>query len=108
MSDPQFTPRFIVVATLADVPEGTSRAFEVGARSILLCNDGGAVFALDNLCPHAGMPLDGGRVRAGFVACPFHGSRFDLESGCPLTPPASEAVGTFAVRVADGSIAVAV
>ena len=104
MSEPQFT----VVAALADVPEGTSRAFAVGARSILLCNDGGAVFALENLCSHAGMPLDGGRVRAGFVACPFHGSHFDLETGCPLNPPASEAVATFAVRIDGGHIAVAV
>ena len=104
MSGAQFT----IVAALSEVPEGTSRAFTVGARSILLCNDGGEVFALENLCPHAGMPLDGGRVRAGFVACPFHGSRFDLETGCPLNPPATEPVRTFAVRVADGSIAVAV
>lgn len=104
MSDPQFQ----IVAALSEVPEGHSRAFVVGARSILLCNDGGAVFALENLCPHAGMALDGGRVRAGFVACPFHGSRFDLETGCPLNPPASEAVATFPVRIEDGSIAVAV
>lgn len=104
VSEPQFT----VVAALSDVPEGTSRAFAVGARSILLCNDGGDIFALEDLCPHAGMPLDGGRVRAGFVACPFHGSRFDLETGCPLNPPASEPVRTFAVRVAEGIIAVAV
>lgn len=104
MSGAQFT----IVAALSEVPEGTSRAFTVGARSILLCNDGGEVFALENLCSHAGQPLAGGRVRAGFVACPFHGSRFDLDTGCPLNPPASEPVKTFAVRVADGSIAVAV
>ena len=101
-------PHFHIVAALADLPEGTSRAVEVGSRSILLCNDGGAVFALENICSHTGQPLEGGRVRAGFVACPFHGSRFELETGCPLTPPASERIATFAVRIEDGSIAVAV
>lgn len=104
MSEPQFS----VVAALADIPAGESRAFTVGAHSIVLCNDGGAIFALENLCSHAGMPLAGGRVRAGFVACPFHGSRFDLETGCALNPPASAAVRTFAVRIEGLSIAVAV
>ena len=104
MSEAQFS----VVAAVSDVPEGHSRAVAVGARSILLCNDGGEIFALENLCPHAGMPLEGGRVRAGFIACPFHGSRFDLESGCALNPPASEPVATFPVRIEGGSIAVAV
>src|SRR5262249_4523115 len=50
-------------------------------RPILVIYDRGRVFALDNWCPHMNFPLEGGSVEDGILTCPWHGARFDLESG---------------------------
>ena len=42
-------------------------------RPILIIEDQGQLFALDNRCPHMGFPLDRGH---------WHHARFDLASGC--------------------------
>ena len=100
--------KFIAVAKLGDVPPDRSRVVEAGGRSILLVHSGDRIFAVENVCSHAEQPLECGRVRAGWVACPFHGSRFDLETGEALNPPATKPIATFAVRVVGDSIEVAV
>lgn len=41
---------------------------------------------MENRCPHAGAPLDGGRLKREELTCLWHGWRFDLESGACLTP----------------------
>jgi len=40
--------------------------------------------------------------------CPRHGSRFDLETGIPMTFPAFEAVPVYPVSLRDGMIVVEV
>src|SRR5262245_20616723 len=50
-------------------------------RPILVIYDRGRVFALDNLCPHWNLSLASGSVKDGILTCPWHGARFDLESG---------------------------
>ena len=93
---------------LADLPLDTQVAITVAGTAVLLVNDGGTVRALENRCSHMDSPLDCGRVRLGWIACPAHGARFDLETGEALTGPASEPVRVFAVRVVDGMIEVEV
>jgi nitrite reductase/ring-hydroxylating ferredoxin subunit len=51
-------------------------------RPILVVNEGGRVFALDNRCPHMGFPLDRGSVDDGILTCHWHHARFELASGC--------------------------
>jgi 3-phenylpropionate/trans-cinnamate dioxygenase ferredoxin component len=101
-------PSFLAVASLADLPPGGKKAVDVAGRSILLCRDEDRVFALENRCSHADQPLDCGRMRWGWIACPTHGAKFDLETGAPLSPPATEPIAVFPVRVEDGAILVAV
>ncbi|GAC1413226.1 MAG: Rieske 2Fe-2S domain-containing protein [Novosphingobium sp.] len=103
MSEPVFTP----AAPLADVPSGTVREISLGGRSILLCYDADGLYAVENKCSHADMPLACGRMRNGWIMCPTHGARFDLATGQPLGPPAPWPIATFAVRVVDGMIEVA-
>lgn len=49
---------------------------------IALFNIDGALFAIDDSCPHNGASLAGGRLEGTTVACRAHGLRFDLGSGC--------------------------
>ena len=51
-------------------------------RPILIIEDQGRIFALDNRCPHMGFPLDRGSIEDGILTCHWHHARFDLASGC--------------------------
>ena len=47
----------------------------------------GGVFALQDACPHRGMPLSCGWFDGGQVECSYHGWKFDAQSGhCQLIP----------------------
>jgi 3-phenylpropionate/trans-cinnamate dioxygenase ferredoxin component len=74
----------------------------------LLCLDEGQVYAVENRCSHLEEPLACGRVKWGWIACPAHGTRFDLATGEPMNPPATEPIRTFPVRVVGEMIEVAV
>lgn len=99
---------FVAVAAVADVPPETVKVVTVAGRSILLCHSDGRIFAIENLCSHAQQPLECGRMRRGWIACPTHGARFDLETGEALGPPATLSIATFPVRIAGDSIEIAV
>jgi 3-phenylpropionate/trans-cinnamate dioxygenase ferredoxin subunit len=99
---------FVAVAKLEDVPAGTKKLVEAGRYEIVLCNTLDRIFAVENLCSHAHEKLDCGKMKNGWISCPVHGARFDLETGEPMNPPATMPIQTYEVRVADGTIEVAV
>ena len=99
---------FVAVAMLDEVSPDTVKEVQVGNLSILLCNSEDRIFAVINRCSHAEEPLACGRVRYGWIACPMHGARFDLETGEAMNPPAKDPIKTFPVRVVEGVIEIAV
>lgn len=98
---------FTAVTPVAEVPQGSVKRVELGSLSILLIHTGDGIFAVENRCSHAEQPLECGRVKNGWISCPTHGARFDLETGEPLGGPAELPIATFAVRIAGGMIEVA-
>lgn len=99
---------FVAGAALDEVPPGKKLLVTVNGVELLLCNDAGSIHAVASLCSHAEQSLECGLMRHGWLACPIHGARFDLETGEPLNPPASEPIAVYPVRVVDGMIEVAV
>jgi nitrite reductase/ring-hydroxylating ferredoxin subunit len=71
---------------LAQVPESGSAIVEIEGRRVLVCRDGEQVRAMDELCPHQDLSLEGARVRRGSLFCPHHGARFSLGDGRSLSP----------------------
>jgi 3-phenylpropionate/trans-cinnamate dioxygenase ferredoxin subunit len=63
----------------------------------------GEVFAIEDVCSHAEVPLSEGDVEefhgAPTIECWLHGSCFDLTSGRPTNLPATEPVPVYPVRV---------
>jgi 3-phenylpropionate/trans-cinnamate dioxygenase ferredoxin subunit len=104
MAERIFTP----VAAVADVAPDTNRAVTVGKRSILIVHHAGRLFAVENRCSHAEQPLECGRVRYGWIACPAHGAKFDLATGEALSQPATDPIATFEVRIVGDTIEIAV
>lgn len=56
-------------------------------RPLLLGRDReGAVFALEDICPHRGIPLHHGRFDGREVECCYHGWRFGTDGRCTAIP----------------------
>jgi nitrite reductase/ring-hydroxylating ferredoxin subunit len=69
------------VADLASLEDGKSHCVKAGGLSLLLIKRNGAVRALENKCPHIGLPLARGKIEGDEIVCPFHGSRFNVDTG---------------------------
>lgn len=97
---------FVKVAAAAAIPNGSTRQVTVGAQAIALFNVDGTVYALDDICPHAGCSLSDGELAGTTVTCVCHGSQFDVTSGALLRGPAPRAAKSFPARVNGGDIEV--
>jgi 3-phenylpropionate/trans-cinnamate dioxygenase ferredoxin subunit len=95
---------YVRVATLAEIPEGELRAFELPTGRVAVAHVEHRVFALNDECTHDGCSLSEGELTDAedAVACPCHGSVFDLETGEPVEGPAIDPVAVHPVRVDDG------
>ena len=92
-----------------EVPDGTMKmAWLDGVEQILVINIGGALHAVQGICSHEYFELDKGFLTAGTLTCALHLSRFDLESGEPLDPPAELPLAVYSVVVEGGRILIEV
>ncbi|MEE3326788.1 MAG: non-heme iron oxygenase ferredoxin subunit [Myxococcota bacterium] len=82
---------------VSDLEPGQTRAVEHDGLSILVCNVDGTLYAVENLCSHAQVPLAEGELRGCEIECIFHGATFDVRTGEPLAPPAIRPIRTFKV-----------
>jgi len=92
------------VTRITAVPEGEARGFTVGGREIVLCNVEGEIYALQGMCSHEALPLDGGEVEDGVLTCDWHGASFDVCTGRVLGLPATSPLRTYDTRVDDGRV----
>ena len=96
------------VLAVEDLPEARLTHAELGDGGVLLFRTGGEVFAVGARCTHAGMPLARGQVKVSgsdaVVTCPAHGSRFRLNDGQVVRPPAQRPLPSYDVRQVEGCI----
>jgi len=85
--------------SLAEVAPGTAHAVNLDGVGVALVRDGDDLFAISDECSHAAIPLSEGDVDGCEIECWLHGSRFDLRTGKPSGPPATEPVPTYSVKV---------
>ncbi len=101
-----FTP----VLPLAELEENRPRRVELrdaNARQeigIVLVRRGGRVHAMGARCSHLGGPLDQGWVLGDTLVCPWHGSRYDLETGWPESGPSTCPQPRYETRLRDGIV----
>jgi 3-phenylpropionate/trans-cinnamate dioxygenase ferredoxin subunit len=89
----------VAVAHKSEIAEGTTKRVMVDGQSVLLCNVGGEIYAIEDVCTHDGGALDQGELMGERIMCPRHGAFFDVRTGDALTLPAIEPVQTFTVRM---------
>ena len=90
----------------ADLPDDTPIGVEAEGRQIMLYRHHGRLYAIDNICSHAGGLLSRGPVADLTVTCPLHGSRFSLATGCVSRGPASQPQPVLPTRIRNGWIEV--
>jgi 3-phenylpropionate/trans-cinnamate dioxygenase ferredoxin subunit len=92
-----------------EVPEGTmTMTYVDGTDQVLVVNTNGEFHALQGVCSHEYFELDKGFLTAGTLTCALHLSRFDLENGEPLDPPADEPLAVYHVIVEGGRVLIEV
>lgn len=97
------------VATLGELEKDGKLGVKVAGREVALFLVDGRVFAFDDACPHADVPLsDMGAVVAGRLICLAHGADFDLETGETCSPLADHPLGRFETRLVGDAVEVRV
>jgi len=89
----------IRACALSELDDKKPLSVEVGGVTVVLVRDGDEVHALRDECSHASLSLSEGEVTRKGIECWLHGSCFDLRTGQPSSPPATEPVDVYAVRV---------
>lgn len=98
-------PTFVRVCAVADVPRGTVIAAEVEGTPLAVVHaEDGDFYAAYDECSHAQIPLSEGELDGCTLECWLHGSRFDLRTGKPSGPPATESVPVYPTEVSDGDV----
>jgi nitrite reductase/ring-hydroxylating ferredoxin subunit len=83
---------------LSDVGEGVPARVMAGAHPLLVVRHGEAVYAMDEICAHAGAPLSEGKIVDGQIQCPRHGSRYALRTGYKKRGPTTFDQPSYEVR----------
>jgi len=89
---------------LEDVPQPGSVRVEFDDIDVAIVRSDGQLYAIEDVCSHAEVALSEGDVEGTTIECWMHGSCFDLRSGAPTGPPATEPVDVFDSQVIDGVV----
>ena len=100
--------RRIDLCAADEVPPGTMKLCEVEDELVLVTNLDGRFHAPQGVCSHEYFELDKGFLSAGSITCALHLSRFDLETGDALDPPAEMPLVVYPVTVEGGRVLIEV
>lgn len=102
------TGRFEAVARMSELPAGSLRTVTTSrGERICLVNDNGSIHAIAAACSHQEFALAEGTILPGArLECAWHGAQFDLRTGVPVRPPATEPIAVYEVALEDGMVCV--
>ncbi len=81
------------------------RSLRIGEVDILVVRtESGDVFAVSDLCSHAGVKLSAGSFDGKRLECVAHKAQFDPCSGAVLKGPAKKPLCRYPLKVSDGKV----
>lgn len=98
--------RFVVVADLDDLSDGSFTRVTVDGHPLVLAREGDSVYAFQGTCPHEKADLAQGRIECGRLICPRHLASFDLADGQVSRGWKLDALRLYPVRIEHRGIAV--
>jgi 3-phenylpropionate/trans-cinnamate dioxygenase ferredoxin component len=94
---------FLRACALADIKDDAALGVTVDGQDVALARHGDEVLAIEDMCSHASVALSEGDYEISdgdcTVECWLHGSRFDLRTGKPTGPPATDPVPVYPVQI---------
>ena len=96
--------RRLDLCAVDEVPLRTMKLCEVEEELVLVVNLDGRFHATQGVCSHQYFELDKGFLTGDSITCALHLSRFDLESGEALDPPAELPLAVYPVLVEGGRV----
>lgn len=87
-----------------DVQENELKQFSLKGYEILVINQNKKFYCLEARCTHAGAPLAEGELKNGVLQCPWHGSRFNIETGEVVRGPAKKQLRVYNSIVKDNNL----
>jgi 3-phenylpropionate/trans-cinnamate dioxygenase ferredoxin subunit len=99
-------PEKVCRCSIEQVPAGTGTTFKVGGKDIAVFNIDGAVYAMDDVCIHAGASLGAGKLEGKILTCRAHGFKYDVTTGQVTT--GGLGVTSYPAKVVEGRILIAV
>ncbi len=101
------------VARFDELNDGEKQKITLNGKVLLLTKIDGACYAIDNRCPHMGGSLYDGTLDGASIACPRHGTSFDVRTGKVVSNGKLafiklnvHDVNTYPVKIEDGDILV--
>ncbi|MGQ0662954.1 MAG: non-heme iron oxygenase ferredoxin subunit [Pseudomonadota bacterium] len=95
------------VGRVGELGAGEARQVRVGGFVLALYNVDGTLYATDDTCTHAQASLSEGYIEEGVIECPLHQGRYDIASGKALSPPVTQDLRTYPVKIVGEEIHVA-
>ena len=71
----------VIVGKVSDIPPGEMKKISADGKEILVVNNNGDFYAMDDTCTHSGASLSEGQLQDSIVTCGWHGAQFDCQSG---------------------------
>lgn len=108
MTESSCDPRTVRLCAVADVESGSALRVDVDGHRIAVVRIEDDWYAIGDECSHADYSLAEGEIDAEecTLECWKHGSQFSLETGEPLTLPATKAVPVYPVTIDGSEVAV--
>ncbi|MFL0796598.1 MAG: Rieske 2Fe-2S domain-containing protein [Cellvibrionaceae bacterium] len=75
--DMAFTP----LAQVDELEDGFRKVVTIAGKELMLIQDQGQRFLIDNICPHMDRPLTRGIIKDCTIQCPAHGLTYQLSDG---------------------------
>lgn len=94
---------FQTVGPLDQFPADQGVLFRSGPHQVALFRHDDQVYAIDNVCPHAGASLADGYTDGLTVACPWHCWEFEIPTGKCITVEGMD-VESMPIVIEDGIV----
>jgi 3-phenylpropionate/trans-cinnamate dioxygenase ferredoxin component len=108
--EPELVTITISLCRADDIAPNTARRFDVDGHRIAVVRCDDDFYAIGDTCTHADYSLSEGEIdcEERTIECWKHGALFSLESGEPLSLPATRPTPVYEVVVDDGDLLVVI
>jgi nitrite reductase/ring-hydroxylating ferredoxin subunit len=81
------------------IDDGDKMCVRVSDKPLVAMKVEGQWHVIEDVCPHAGLPLGEGELQGRVLTCPYHGFCYDVVSGRNVDDPDDEPVKRYPCRV---------